>query len=449
MGMITFPQNFLWGASTASYQIEGAASENGKGESIWDRFSHTPGNISDGSNGDLACNHYHNLEQDVKLMKKLGLKAYRFSISWCRIFPEGYGKPNKEGINFYKRLVKLLLENDIKPIVTLYHWDLPQKLQDIGGWANRQVADYYEEYARYVFSELGALVPIWITHNEPACVSFLGNWSGIHAPGITDFSTALLVSHNLLLSHGKAVKAYREMGFKGEIGITLCMNYMYPASQSENDISAAKRADQYWNTWFSDAVLKGEYPAEILKWYKSRVVIPEISTKDMRIISAPIDFIGINNYCASAVSEDKTIWPIEFKENAIGEDTTDLGFGINPDGLYDLLVKLNSDYNGVKIYITENGAAFKDIVNRKGEIEDDYRLDYLYKYLSAAHRAILDGVNLKGYIIWSLMDNFEWSFGFTKRFGIIYTDYKTEKRIIKKSGYWYRDVIRQNGFEII
>lgn len=448
MSKIVFPEGFLWGVATASYQIEGAFKEDGRGESIWDRFSHTPGKIIDGSNGDVTCDHYRLYPGDIEIMKELGIKTYRLSLSWPRIFPDGKGKPNEKGIAFYKKLIGMLVDSGIKPAVTLLHWDLPQKLQDIGGWANREITDCFERYARYVFKELGDLVPIWITHNEPSVYTFVGNWEGRHAPGIRDFSTALQVSHNLLLAHGKAVLAYREMGYNGEIGITQNMTPMYPASQDEKDAAAAVRCDGYWNRWFVDPVLKGCYPQDILDWYSSRVVLPEITEEDLAIISTPVDFIGLNNYFASSVKANSSKWPMELSEDFIGEYRTEMGWGINPEGIYDLLMKLHRDYNGIKIYITENGAAFRDMVNREGKVEDENRLDYLCRYFSQAHRAIQDGANLAGYYIWSLMDNYEWAEGYTKRFGIIYTDYSTQKRIIKKSGYWYSDVIKNNGFEL-
>lgn len=447
MAKVNFPENFLWGAATASYQIEGACKEDGKGESIWDRFSHTPGKVYNGDTGDVSCDHYHLYKEDVKLLKNLGMKAYRFSVSWPRVFPEGKGSPNVKGMDFYKRLASLLAENGIKPVVTLYHWDLPQKLQDIGGWANRDVTDYFEQYARYVFNALGDAVPLWITHNEPWVVSFLGNWEGIHAPGITDFSTALLVSHNLLLSHGKAVKAYRDLGYKGEIGITLNMNSVYPSTESEEDKRAASVFDGYNNRWFADPVLKGRYPEDMLEWYSRRAVIPGITAEDLSVISTPIDFLGVNNYFSSYIQHDSSAWPLEFAGVDTGRDKTDMGWEIYPEGLYDLLLRLHKDYNGIKLFITENGAAFNDIVNREGKVEDDNRLDYLYRHLSQANRAIRDGANLAGYFAWSLMDNFEWAYGYSKRFGLVYVDYKTQKRIIKKSGHWYRQVIEDNGFE--
>lgn len=448
MEKIVFPEGFLWGGATAAYQIEGAWNEDGRGESIWDRFCRTPGKVLGGDSGDVACDHYHRFEEDISLMKELGLKAYRFSISWPRIFPDGFGEPNEKGIAFYRRLTEKLLEAGIQPAVTLYHWDLPQKLQDIGGWANRKVADYFEQYARFVFSRLGDLVPIWITHNEPFCASFLGYWEGRHAPGITDFKTALLAAHHILLSHGKAVKAYREMGFKGKIGITLNMNFNYPLTDTPADRAAAERAHESWNAWFADPVLKGRYPAGALALYQAKGLLPDFPQEDLAEICQPVDFLGLNHYFSSAVADDPSVYPIGAREEMIGHDRTAMDWGINPEGLHDLLVRLNRDYGGVPIYITENGCAFTDLVNHGGRVEDDNRVEFLTRYLSAAHRAIGEGVNLKGYFVWSLMDNFEWALGYSKRFGIVYVDYPTQKRIIKKSGWWYRGVIADNGFTL-
>jgi beta-glucosidase len=362
------------------------------------------------------------------------------------VFPDGKGKPNMKGMDFYKRLAESLIENGITPAVTLYHWDLPQKLQDIGGWANRDVTDYFGEYAGFVFKELGDKVPIWITHNEPEVVSFVGNWEGRHAPGITDFSNALLVSHNLLLSHGKAVRAYREMGQKGEIGITLNLNPVYPATDNIEDMNATKRFEQYHNRWFLDPVLKGEYPEEILEWYQKRVVLPDTLKEDLEIISTPVDFLGINNYFSSYIKNSESNWPVHFEAAMTGKDKTSIGWEIYPVGMYDLLMFLHKNYKGTKLIITENGAAFDDSVNSSGKVEDKKRLGYLNGYIEQVHRAIQDGVNLKGYYVWSLMDNFEWAHGYTKRFGIVYVDYATGKRIIKESGLWYKELIKNNGF---
>ncbi len=443
---LNFPEDFLWGAATASYQIEGAYREDGKGENIWDRFSHIPGKIYEGDTGDVACDHYHRYEEDIEIMKKIGLKTYRFSISWARIFPDGSGKPNPKGMEFYKKLVGKLKENGIIPAVTLYHWDLPQKLQDIGGWANRDTVYSFVEYAKYVFDNLGSQVPIWITHNEPFVAAIVGNWIGRHAPGITDFQTALRVAHHLLLSHGLAVKAYRESGHKGEIGITLNMNPVYPASENDKDKAAVIRFNEYLNKWYADPVLKGAYPADLLEWFGDRGLAPEILDGDMSAINQPIDFLGINNYYSSFIRHDEHNWPVYASEIATGRDRTKMDWEINPEGLHDLLVYLDKEYSGIKIIITENGAAFNDIVNFDGKVEDDNRLNYLYKHLEQVHRAIGSGANVKGYYAWSLLDNFEWGHGYSKRFGLVYVDFKTQKRILKKSAHWYGDVIRNNGF---
>lgn len=447
MSMIKFPDNFLWGAATASYQIEGAYNEGGRGESIWDRFCRTPGKIVDGSSGDDGCDHYHLYEEDVKLMKELGLKTYRLSIAWPRIFPNGFGKPNQEGIKFYKKLIKLLKKNNIDVAVTLYHWDLPQKLQDIGGWANRQVVDYYVDYAKLMFSELGDLVSSWITFNEPFCTTFLGNWFGVHAPGYRDFETALLVAHHLLLAHGRTVKAFRAMGLSGEIGITLNMNYGYPKTDSVEDKDMAELYHAAWNRWFADPILKGCYPKEAVECYQKKGIMPKFDPKDFAEIMQPIDFLGLNSYNSVQVSRDANEWPLEMKEEMFGDDFTEMGWGINPEGMYDVLMRLTKDYDGIKIYITENGAAFRDFMNHDGEVLDYNRVEFLYRYLSNVHKAIEDGANVQGYYLWSLMDNFEWAFGYTKRFGIIYVDYETKQRTIKQSGRWYSDVIKNNGFE--
>jgi beta-glucosidase len=444
---IAFPADFIWGTATASYQIEGGYNEDGKGESIWDRFSHTPANIKDGSNGDIACDHYHLYPEDVRIMKEMGIQSYRFSISWARILPEGRGKVNPKGLAFYKNLIKLLLENGIKPAVTLFHWDLPQKLQDIGGWANREVTDYFAEYAEVLFNEFGDLVPVWITLNEPSVYTIVGNWEGRHAPGIKDIPTALASAHNLLLAHGKAVRAFRKMKLKGEIGIAFNMNEMCPASSDKKDIDAAERNSGIWNRWYADPVLKGKYPQDILDWLKEKVALPEIPDEDLAVISTPIDFLGLNSYFALSVRYDKTQYPMELNVDFIGEERTEMGWGINPDEFYDLLKRIKRDYPGKKIYITENGMSKLDVVNKDGSIDDDYRINYIRGYLKAVHRAIRDGVDIRAYFAWSLLDNFEWEQGYQQRFGLVYVDYQTQKRTIKKSGWWYRDVIRCNGFE--
>lgn len=449
MRKLTFPEGFIWGTATAAYQIEGAYNEDDKGESIWDRFSHIRGNILNGHNGDIACDHYHKYEGDIKLLKELGIKNYRLSIAWTRIFPDGKGEPNPKGIEFYKKLINFLIQNDIKPAVTIYHWDLPQKLQDIGGWANPEVVDCFEKYSRFLFSELGDLVDVWITHNEPWVAAFVGNAYGGHAPGLKDFKTALLVAHNLMLSHGRAVKAYREMGLKGKIGITLNLSDAHAATEKGEDILAANINNGYCNRWFLDPVLKGKYPEDMMELFRKANLMQEFPMEDLKIINEPIDFLGINYYSGNVVKYDEKEFPFPLSKVETKYDKTDFGWDITPEGLYETLIGLHKDYNGVHIVITENGAAFQDMINREGKVEDDHRLDFLYKHLEAAHRAIENGVNLDGYFVWSFMDNFEWSAGYTKRFGIVYVDYDTQRRVVKKSGKWYSDVIKNNGFELV
>ncbi|MCX7695441.1 MAG: GH1 family beta-glucosidase [Caloramator sp.] len=444
MNKYSFPKDFIWGVATSSYQIEGAYNEDGKGENIWDRFTSIPGNIYKNHNGNVACDHYHLYEKDIEILEQLGIKNYRLSISWARIFPKGYGEVNKKGVEFYKKLINKLVSRGIQPAVTLYHWDLPQHLQDMGGWANRKVVDYFVEYAEFMFKEFGDLVPIWITHNEPWVVSMLGYAWGIHAPGIKDYKMALQVAHNVLLSHGKVVRLYRSMNLKGKIGITLNLLTSYPFTSDEKDVLAAKINDGFVNRWFLDPVLKGKYPEDMVELYREQNILPELPEDDMEIINEKIDFLGINYYTRSVVKYDETAYPLKSSAVDLDNPKTDMGWEIYPKGLYDMLIYLHKNYDGINIMITENGAAFNDIVNSKGRVVDDYRIHYLYEHLKEVHRAISDGVNLKGYYLWSFLDNFEWAEGYAKRFGIVYVDYNNQNRIIKDSGYWYREVIKNN-----
>ncbi len=448
MSVLEFPKDFLWGYATAAYQIEGAVAEDGKGESIWDRFTHTPDKILDGKNGDITCDHYHLYKEDVRIMKELGTKSYRFSLSWPRIIPGGKGQINQKGVDFYKRLLTSLHENGIVPAVTLYHWDLPQKLQDIGGWANRDTALYYEEYCAKMYQQLGDLIPIWITHNEPWCVSFLSNWLGIHAPGNKDFKTAAQVSYNILYSHGLGVRAFRDSGRKGEIGITMNFTQIYPASEKEEDIKAAQRYDGYYNRWFLDPVLKGSFPADMSEHYQSRGLLPEMSDQDLELMSQPLDFLGVNYYTSNLIKHDSSQQPLETSVVSRNLPVTSCGWEVHPEGMYDLLVRIRRDYGDIKILITENGAAYEDTVSESGEVNDPARIDYLQKHYVQTHRAIQDGVNITGYYVWSYCDNFEWAEGFTKRFGLVYVDYPTRKRIVKSSGRWFRDVMIRNAVEL-
>ena len=444
---LTFPPHFYWGTATASYQIEGGWNEDGKGESIWDTFSHTKGKIRDGSTGDVACDHYHRWKEDVALMREIGCNAYRFSISWPRVIPKGKGKVNPLGLSFYDRLVDALLEAKITPFITLYHWDLPQALQDEGGWANRDTAYYFAEYASVVGHKLGDRVKHWITHNEPWVVAWIGYGWGEHAPGIRNEGVAIQVAHHLLLSHGLAVEVLRDISADSEIGITLNLSPIHPASDSEEDKLAASRQDGFLNRWFLDPVFRGHYPPDILELYSGYA--PKVLPGDMAIISRRIDFLGINYYSRGIVKFNPKAGPLQAEGVAPeGAEFTEMGWEIYPPGIYKIITRVWEDYQPKKIYITENGAAFADEIAPDGGVHDQKRIDYLREHFVQAHRAIEEGANLCGYFIWTLMDNFEWAHGFTKRFGIVYTDYPTQRRIMKDSALWYKKVIEENGVTV-
>jgi len=442
---LTFPPQFYWGTATASYQIEGGWNEDGKGESIWDTFSHTQGKIRDGSTGDVACDHYHRWKEDVALMKEIGCNAYRFSISWPRVIPKG--KVNPLGLAFYDRLVDALLEANITPFITLYHWDLPQALQDEGGWANRDTAYYFAEYASVVAHKLGDRVKHWITHNEPWVAAWIGYGWGEHAPGIRNEKVAIQVSHHLLLSHGLAVEVLRDISPDSDVGITLNLSPIHPASDSEEDKLAASRQDGFLNRWFLDPVFRGHYPPDILELYSAYA--PKVLPGDMAIISRRVDFVGINYYSRGIVKFNPKAGPLQAEGVAPeGAEFTEMGWEIYPPGIYEIITRVWEDYQPRKIYITENGAAFADEIASDGGVHDQKRINYLREHFIQAHRAIEEGANLCGYFIWSLMDNFEWAHGFTKRFGIVYTDYPTQRRIMKDSALWFKKVIEENGINI-
>jgi beta-glucosidase len=448
MTFYRFPEKFLWGAATSSYQVEGAVKEDGRGESIWDRFSHTPGKILNGDTGDIACDHYHRFKEDIKIMKELGLKSYRFSIAWPRIFPNGKGTINPKGLDFYKQLVEELLEKGIEPMVTLYHWDLPQALQDKGGWHNRDTIGYFAEYAFYMYRVLGDRVKLWITHNEPLSSSHIGHATGEYAPGITDPTISAQVSHHIMLSHAQAVQAFRQSDCKdGSIGIVLYFAHIQPASDTQEDREIARMMDGVINRWFIDPVLKGSYPEETLDIFRKEFNAPVIEQEDMDFIKAnPIDFLGINYYTRIVVRKSKEPaflgCEIVVPEHA---NLTGIGWEIYPEGLYNILMKICLDYGNPLMYITENGAAFSDTQIKDKTIQDDDRIGYIKAHLIEINRAIKDGANIGGYFLWSLMDNFEWSHGYSQRFGIIHVDFETLKRSWKKSAFWYRDVIERNG----
>ena len=441
---VVFPENWVWGAATAAYQIEGAVREGGRGQSIWDTFSHSPGKVANGDTGDVACDHFHRFPEDIGLMRELGLGGYRFSIAWPRIFPGGVGRPNSEGLDFYRRLVDELYTAGITPYVTLYHWDLPQALQDAGGWANRDTAHRFGEYAHTVAAALGSGVQHWFTINEPWVAAFLGHWTGDHAPGERNVRLALLAAHNLLLAHGEGMTALRsEMGPGGQAGIVLNLAPCQPAGDTNADLEAAERTDGYMNRWFLGPLYRGHYPEDMTRLYGDAV--PEIAPGDMELISQPTDMLGVNYYFRSLVAYDSAALPLQARRVfPTGAQVTAMGWEVYPPGLYEILKRVHDDYSPGTLLVTENGAAYDDVVE-DGRVEDPEREDYLHEHLLQAYRAVEDGVPLKGYFVWSLLDNFEWSLGYSKRFGVIYVDYSTQERIVKRSGRWYAGVTRENG----
>ncbi len=442
--MQKFPPDFLWGTATAAYQIEGAHDANGKGRSIWDTFSHTPGKIERGETGDDACDHYHRYRDDVALMADLGLNAYRFSIAWSRVLPEGTGAPNQRGLDFYNRLVDALLAQRIRPFITLYHWDLPQALEDRGGWGVRDTAAAFGEYAALMGRTLGDRAKDWITLNEPLASTTAGYIFGVHAPGKQDPRLGFQVSHHLNLAHGAAVRALRSTVPGAHIGITQVSLPVYPASDSEADRVATRRYDGFVNRWYWDPPLVGRYPQDILE--RLGPLAPQIEAGDLERVSPPIDFFGHNSYTRAIVKDDPDSAVTGVAQVRGPGPKTEMGWEVYPEHLYDALTRLTRDYRAPDIYITENGAAFADeVVN--GQVKDLQRADYLHTHLAACHRAIAAGVKLRGYFCWSLLDNFEWSYGYGKRFGLIHVDYATQRRIIKESGRYFGEVARRNGFD--
>jgi beta-glucosidase len=438
-----FPHNFLWGVATSSYQIEGAVDVDGRGPSIWDTFSHTPGATENGETGDVACDHYRRWADDVELMTDLGLRAYRFSIAWPRIVPEGSGRVEQRGLDFYSRLVDRLLERGITPVPTLYHWDLPQALQDrYGGWTSRETALRFAEYADVVFRALGDRVSMWITLNEPWVAAFIGYWLGVHAPGIRDLGAAVSASHNLLVGHGLALQAYRARQATGQIGITLNLQPAYPATDSDADRAAARLSDGYTDRWFLDPVFGRGYPADMVALYADHGVDTSFAgEEDMRLISGGIDFLGVNYYTRRIVAtgDEELAWTIVREpEDA---ERTDFDWVVIPEALDDLFARLRNDYPSLPIYVTENGAAYRDVIGPDGAVDDRQRISFLERHIAAAERAIAEGTDLRGYLVWSLLDNFEWAAGYWPRFGIVYVDFGTQRRVPKASAHWYRDWI--------
>ncbi|MBN1286836.1 MAG: beta-glucosidase [Anaerolineae bacterium] len=448
--MPVFPDGFLWGAATSSYQVEGAVSADGRGPSIWDTFCKLPGKIAGGDTGDAACDHYNRCHADVDIMAGLGLQAYRFSIAWPRVLPEGVGAVNEAGLDFYDRLVDALLAKGITPYPTLYHWDLPQALEDaFGGWPSREIVPAFVHYADVVSRRLGDRVHNWMTLNEPWVSAFLGYSTGFHAPGANDPALGVQASHHLLLAHGQAAPALRANGgAQTRVGIALDLHWVDAATDSEADRAAAYRQDGIQNRWFLDPVFKGAYPEDIVEMYRREIgTEPDIHDGDMAAIAAPIDFLGINYYFRNVVKADESVPVVKMRAVKPEGEYTEMGWEVHPESLYKLLVHLKEAYNPPALYITENGAAFTDRASPEGQVSDPRRAAYLRAHFAASHRAIAAGAPLRGYFVWSLMDNFEWSFGYSKRFGIVYVDFETQQRIVKQSGAWYAEVIKQNGFD--
>jgi len=449
---ITFPENFLWGVATSSYQVEGAWNKHGKGESTWDRFTHTPGNICNNDTGDVASDHYRLWKKDIGLMKKIGLKAYRFSISWPRILPAGRGKINQKGLDFYSKLVDRLIEAGITPFVTLDHWDIPQALEDEGGWAVRATVDAFVDYANSISRLLGDRVTNWVTHNEPAVVAWLGYETGAHAPGIKEYPKAMRAAHHLLVSHGQAVPVIRRNSPNAEVGIALNIGWKVAASNSAADQKLAREDDGKWFRWFAEPLYGRGYPSDMVEYFTKQGGLPNgldfVQSGDMDVIAAPTDFIGLNYYNrnlhrSSAPENDPQI---DFPHPKTPEHWTEMDWENYPDGLTGILNRVYFNYQPLKVHITENGASYSTPPDEKGNIPDELRTNYLRTHFAAAHRAMQAGVPLAGYFVWSLMDNFEWSFGYSQRFGIIWVDYETQKRTLKDSAKWYKGVIRKNGF---
>jgi beta-glucosidase len=450
-----FPDGFLWGVATSAQQIEGGRSCGGRADSVWDRYA-MEGRIEDGSNPFRACDHYHRWREDIELMKWLGIGAYRFSTSWSRVMPGGDGSASSEGLEFYETFVDALLEAGIEPFMTLNHWDMPAWLMKHGGWASRDTVPAFVEYADAVTGRLGDRVRHWTTHNEPWCIATLGYEEGCHAPGLTDPAAALPASHHLLLSHGRAVDVIRRNCPGCAVGIVLNLVPAMPATESEADRDAARQFDGYFNRWYLDPLFRGEYPVDSIEdrvrygHLSADAVanggLPYVREGDMAEIRIPLDFLGINYYSRSVLTVDGN-------GKALGvdvvpkEELTEMGWEVYPDGLNDLLVRVARDYSPAEIFITENGIALPDDADDQKRVDDPKRVTYVRDHLLSAHRAIEAGVPVKGYFHWSLMDNFEWGHGYTKRFGLFRVDFETFERTPRSSAHWYRDAIAANAVD--
>ncbi len=448
MAEMSFPEGFLWGTASASYQIEGAWNEDGKGESVWDRFSHTPGKIKNRDTGDVACDFYHRYKDDIAIQSELGLNAARISLSWPRIIPGGKGQVNPKGIDFYKRVIDEMLARNIEPWVTLYHWDLPQELEDLGGWANRDLAEYFRDYSAAVVDQLGDRVRHWMVFNEPWIFTVLGYLVGVHAPGRRESNEAIRATHTVNLAQGLTVRALREARHKPTmVGTAFSMASVYAASDSEQDRTAAERWHKFSNLWFLETVMNGRYPEAYLQGtIEDRV---EIKPGDMETIKAPLDFIGINLYSRAVVAHDPHEHHMAAKQVRGGsEEVTDFQWEVYPRALSEMVLRVAQDYPNLPIYITENGCSYGDGPGPDGKVNDQRRINFMRRYLAELNRAIRKGADVRGYFTWTLTDNFEWAEGLhAQRFGIVWCDFKTQQRIIKESGRWYSKVARSNALD--
>ena len=436
------PCDFLWGVASSAYQIEGAVRADGRGVSIWDTFAALPGAIANGDSGETACDFYHRYRDDIDLMRRLGVDVFRFSIAWPRVLPAGRGTVNAAGLDFYDRLVDELLAAGIQPFVTLFHWDLPQALEDAGGWPERATAYAFADYAEVVARRLGDRVRLWTTHNEPYCSSWLGYVTGEFAPGRADLAAGAAAAHHVLLSHGLAAAAIRRECATPEIGIVLDSWPQHPATDDPRDDAAARSADGIRNRLFFDPVLLGRYPDDVLETLGAAG--PPVRDGDLNTIAAPLDFLGINNYSRNVVRAGPDGRPVVVLPDG---PLTDMGWEIRPQGLYEVLMRLHRDYGAPRLIVTESGAAFPDLRRADGTIDDADRIAYLEAYLGAALNAIADGAQVRGYFVWSLLDNFEWSEGYAKRFGLVHVDYTTLERTPKSSFFWYRHEIARSRAE--
>ena len=441
---IQFPDNFLWGAATSAYQIEGSPLADGAGPSIWQRFVHSPGLTASGDTGDIACDHYRRYQSDVKLMADLGLNAYRFSIAWGRVLPQGRGRPNQPGLDFYQRLVDALLEHSIRPLITLYHWDLPAALDDLGGWLNPDITRWFADYSQLMYRTLGDRVDLWVTLNEPWVITDGGYLKGVLAPGHRSLFELPIASHHLLRAHGAAVQAYRAE-CKGQIGLVVNLEPKYPASDSPEDLEATGRADAYMNRQYLDPVFFGRYPEELPEIFG--LAWPDCTAHDLQLIQQPIDFLGINYYTRSLTRHDPSVRPLQVRGEPVAvHPYTETGWEVFAPALTRVLLWVKERYGDLPLYITENGAAFYDPPKPiDGQVDDPLRVHYYREHIRAAYDALCQGVDLRGYFAWSLLDNFEWSLGYAKRFGLYHVDYETQRRTPKASAHFYTEVIRTRG----